>query len=83
MNNSDMPAMPQPDIFHGNGAIEYGSPGLTKREYFAARAMEAIIASKHFEIQWWDQDEKQDSFAKSAWGYADAMLNAQEKEPTK
>jgi hypothetical protein len=76
MINADMPAMP---FVESNGYI---ATGLSKREYFAARAMEAIIASKHFEIQWWDQDEKQDSFSKSAWGYADAMLNAQEKEPT-
>jgi hypothetical protein len=87
MNNSDLPAMPIPNGADGApwSVNEMGNPGhvfgLTKREYFAARAMEAIIASKHFEIQWWDQDEKQDSFAKSAWGYADAMLNAQEKEP--
>lgn len=35
MSDLNATAFPLPDIYHPNGEIEYGSSGLTKREYAA------------------------------------------------
>lgn len=43
-NNQDEPAFPTCDVLHPNGQIQYGSIGLTKREYFAAMAMQGLLA---------------------------------------
>jgi hypothetical protein len=50
MNNSDMPAMPQPIAANENEFLdtnEYseGNSGLTKREHFAGLAMQAILSN--------------------------------------
>jgi len=70
MNNSDMPAMP---FVEGDGACSVAM-GLSKREYFAARAMQGLLSSGNFHAT--------DSMAEEAWGAADCMLFMQEKEPT-
>jgi hypothetical protein len=53
MNNSDMPAMPQPIAGNEDGVIdtsEYdpSNAGLTKREHFAGLAMQGFIASGYY-----------------------------------
>jgi hypothetical protein len=46
MNNADIPAMPvNAHDYHNNGGYECESFGLTKREHFAAMAMQGICAS--------------------------------------
>lgn len=80
MRNADMPAMPQTDEYRGN--LEYylmhdesiGEPptegaGLTKREHFAAVAMQGLIAS-------WGQHDVTDfgEIASDAVLAADALL---------
>ena len=55
MNNSDMPAMPQPIAGNEDGVIdtsEYdpSNAGLTKREHFAGLAMQGFIASGYYKM---------------------------------
>ena len=52
--------------------------GMTLRDYFAAKAMQGLITSRHkdFEDGWYDEDV----VAKSAYQMADAMLAERSKE---
>jgi len=63
----DMPAFPN-EGFNG-----WGEPqeGMTLRDYFAAKALQALIRA--------DQFRTHDNVAKDAYGYADAMLKAREQ----
>lgn len=65
------PAFPVPDIYHPNGQIEYGASGMTLRDYFAAAAMQGILAGDHPITH--DEDCMQ-KIAYSAYETADAML---------
>jgi hypothetical protein len=73
MNDADLPAMP---FVESNG---YVATGLTKREYFAALAMQGLLSRSggqggHFQVD--------DYMAREAWAAADCMLHAQKQEPT-
>ena len=46
VRNGARPAYAKPDTYHPNGSVEWGSDGLTKRELFAAMAMQGFIANK-------------------------------------
>tara|TARA_R110000796_G_scaffold87170_1_gene188314 strand:+ start:258 stop:539 length:282 start_codon:yes stop_codon:yes gene_type:complete len=85
MNNSDMPAMPQPIASHIDEVIdtkEYcpENAGLTKREHFAGLAMQGILANSGGAIQansqsgfgWCNCDDEQ--MAKLSLDCADALL---------
>jgi len=76
MNNSEMPAMPL-----SAGAMEameegWGDTyaGLTKREYFAAKAMQGMLATRDY-----IGTEYAKPCAKFAVTYADALLAELEK----
>jgi hypothetical protein len=60
----------------GGPAFPYGTAyaGMTLRDYFAAKAMQALITSRHtdYENGWYDEE----MVAKSAYEMADAMLKA-------
>jgi hypothetical protein len=74
MKNSDMPAMPMPDV--GDVAFaEQCRPlrGLTKREMFAMAAMQGLLASLTA-----DDDLSPRELARSAVVNADALLAALE-----
>lgn len=79
MNNGDMPAIPCDDIVRrdDNGNL-YGAPissgGLTKREHFAAMAMQGLLVNM-------GRNEFNDSGAVSseAVKQADALLKELEK----
>lgn len=58
--NSEQPAYP---IFNEYGHAEMDDKGLTKREYFAAMAMQGILASNN-----------RMSVAENAIKFADALL---------
>jgi hypothetical protein len=60
MNNP--PAFPT-----GTGVTPY-NPGMTLRDYFAAKAMQALVDGDYF-----------DATARMAYDMADAMLSAREK----
>ena len=74
MKNADMPAMPGQVKSHGNGVVEILSVGgLTKREMFAAMAMQAYITR----ISGCDLD----AVAFDSVIAADALLAALEPKP--
>lgn len=37
------PAFPVADTYHPNGQVQYGSAGMTLRDYFAAKALQALV----------------------------------------
>lgn len=69
IKNADLPAMPT----QTNGGDIYG--GLTKREYFAGLAMQAIIAHPRGLAGVWDKAAKDSVLA------ADTLLAELEKQP--
>ena len=75
MKNSDQPIWPVPYV-NRDGTISHDAYfGLTKREYFAAMAMQGMAASA-----FWDQNfQDNESFLKQAMEIAvksaDALLN--------
>ena len=50
----------------------YGEPGMTLRDYFAAKAMEGVLAGTLTPTTVWSHDE----VAETAYNMADAMLKA-------
>ena len=72
-NNGDMPAGVCPDVYHENGQIETGHGGLTKREHFAALAMQGLLAC---------EDRRPEGLIREAVEHADALLAALEQERT-
>ncbi len=56
---------------------EYGK-GMTLRDYFAAKALQGLLADPEpFDL--WDGDKTiADTYAREAYVYADAMLKARE-----
>jgi len=68
--NDGGPAFPQPDLQFPNGEVQYGSPGMTLRDYFAAAALQGLLADGGGSS--WEAD------AKNAYQAADAMLKARE-----
>ena len=69
--NKEKP-MNNPPAFPKTPFIEVGTPqnGMTLRDYFAAKAMQALISRKDFEFE--------DSAWENAYDMADAMLKARE-----
>ena len=63
----DIPAFPQYVINNGGAYVE---GGMTLRDYFAAKAMQGLLAS--------DVYAPKDKFAENAYAMADAMLKARE-----
>lgn len=61
-------AFPGPDAVYPNGQIQYGSTGMTLREYYAGRAMQAILTEDGL----WDASEA----AARSVAYADALIKA-------
>lgn len=68
------PAFPRPAVFtevHGLASVE--QDGMTMRDYFAAKAMQGMLANQH---PYQASDEHM--FARDAYVLADAMLKARE-----
>ena len=61
------------------GELTVVDGGMTLRDYFAAKALQSIIAEEGVE---WHMALKISS-AKTAYNYADAMLEARNKEQNK
>lgn len=68
--NTGGPAFPTVDA---NRAEDYGTYGLTMRDYFAAKAMQAGISAG------WGLESDPDVVAECAYQCADAMLKEREK----
>ena len=66
------------------GLQQHVQPGMTLRDYFAAKAMQALTQSEQFlrEASEWrkiDGEDVEDAIAGSAYDLADAMLKAREQ----
>lgn len=70
------PAFPTGIITDGKGKIIGGSNGMTLRDYFAAKAMQAILIAKYPVTKELDAENK---IAEAAYQGADAMLAARNK----
>lgn len=75
MNNSDMPAMPQTWVPDYGNKPPVTAAGLTKREHFAAMAMQGIIGSGNL-----IGDPDKEALAIHSVEYADALLAALEQK---
>lgn len=73
MNPNDVPAFPHTEWAHGGDTILSESPGMTLRDYFAAKALQGMLADLPNSLYGLDWMEKT---AKSAYEVADAMLAA-------
>lgn len=73
MKNSDMPASPimYMDQTNGSGELYCENIGLTKREYFAAKALQGMLAD--------NRSNRVDIIAASSVMFADALLKALEE----
>ena len=64
----DMPAFPLHN--HGTQTLGMHFTGMTLRDYFAAKAMQGLLAS--------DVYAPKDKFAENAYAMADAMMKVRE-----
>lgn len=77
MNNQ--PAFPTGIITDGKGKIIGGSDGMTLRDYFAARAMQAYLNDNSLEELYVTLNKNvTQELAKKAYAMADAMMEARE-----
>ena len=77
--NNVRPAFP---VYFGENYEPSFEEGMSLRDYFAAKAMQAIISKKPFGVYktFEERDKREDlSVAYGAYFYADAMLKAREK----
>ena len=68
------PAFPQPDMVDDGALIAQGSSGMTLRDYFAAKSMQATRAA-----DWHEDMMSANDAAQIAYQDADAMLEARKK----
>lgn len=69
MKNGDKPAYPRPGYEHSNDTTQahyYHEEGITKRELFAAMAMQAMVHFNSYDIK--------EEVIKIAIGFADELL---------
>lgn len=79
MKNKDMPAMPtKHDNEHFQSSSTY-TTGLTKREHFAAMAMQGFLSNR-IEVPSTGGKRLEDFIAKCSIDYADALLKALEEQ---
>jgi hypothetical protein len=69
---SYMPAFPQPDVLQAGSTLEQGHAGMTLRDYFAAKAMQAYLTNPAYD----GIDEE--SVAQWSYNMADDMLKARQ-----
>ena len=67
--NDGGPAFPTMD-----NSEHYRHMGMTLRDYFAAAALQGLVANPESSGKW-------DDFARDAYSYADAMIKAKEAKP--
>jgi hypothetical protein len=56
-----------------DGKTVTGNKGMTLRDYFAAKAMQAIVSKEVSHVSWVDE------YAKNAYKMSDAMMKAREQ----
>jgi hypothetical protein len=64
------PAFPQPDTYLANGQVEYGSPGMSLRDWFAGQTLsDCLFNATPADI------------ARNAYAIADAMIKYRKESP--
>lgn len=76
-NNTGGPAFPKQAIRLTNGTLEGNNEGMTLRDYFAAKAMQGLIASPRGTPN--GADATDTYYAEMAYIMADAMLAERER----
>jgi hypothetical protein len=74
MSNTGGPAFPRNILDHGHGVITAHESGMTLRDYFAAKAMQGLLACPATTTR------NENMYACDAYTMADAMLKAREKK---
>ena len=69
--NNGGPAFLVPDTHFQNGQVQYGSGGMTPRDYFAAKALQALVHATQTTT-----NVTLMMVAEEAYLYADALLEA-------
>jgi hypothetical protein len=72
-NNTGGPAFPSPGVVLHSGNQQGAYEGMTLRDYFAAKAMQGILASGNL-----PKSVQYDELASVAYKMADAMLKARQ-----
>ena len=70
MSDKSIPAFPRPASDAHQHGMHQPQEGMTLRDYFAAKAMQAIIMSTD------DKDDMSAPITESAYKWADAMMEA-------
>jgi hypothetical protein len=83
--NDGGPAFPVPDTYHPNGQVQFGSSGMSLRDYFAAHASEQDIEEHLGGKISPKTGRKMDCLSreKAKFAYADAMIKARSVATTK
>ena len=68
-------AFPIPDATYANGQVQYGTSGLSVRDYIAIQALSGLAANPN---SW---DSTNENIAVCAYGMADAMIIESQKLP--
>jgi hypothetical protein len=72
--NDGGPAFPVPDTYHPNGQVQFGSSGMSLRDYFAAHASDEDIERHHRIIM--QRTACRPTTEQCKYAYADAMIQA-------
>lgn len=88
MSDTSGPAFPTTPVSHGYSPGEGGEgtgaqTGMTLRDYFAAAAMQGMLAYSNVNPSYgnWVENCSPDRVAVQAYVYADAMLAARDRQP--
>lgn len=77
MTNGNDAAFSRPGFYQDDAIHDFGESGLTKREYFAAMAMQGILANTTYEAP---RRNKLGGMAQDAVNAADALIAALNQE---
>jgi hypothetical protein len=69
------PAFPVPDSVHPSGQVQFGTNGMTLRDYFAGQALTGTLAMAN------PYEAVPHGIAEHCYKYADAMLSARKGAP--
>ena len=77
--NDGGPAFPTPDVYHPNGQVQYGSNGMTLRDWFAGQALVALLGNNETLVSLKGKKEQYalsfpEAMTKYCYQAADAML---------
>lgn len=74
--NDGGPAFPIADTVHSNGQVQYGTNGMSLRDYFAGQVLAGISANPREDYSETTREDK----AVESYRQADAMIAARESK---